>query len=50
MVGLDELESLASSVFPDREIELLLTDHQHMTLGRLGDRHRDVQECLLLVK
>lgn len=50
MVGLDDLESLASSVFPGREIELLLTDHQHMTLGRLGDRHRDVQECLLLVK
>jgi adenine-specific DNA-methyltransferase len=50
MVTIDEISELARSFFPNRKIELLLTDHQHMTLGRQYDRHRDVEECLLLVK
>lgn len=50
MVTIDKIEELASQVFSDRSIELLTTDHQHMTLGRAKDRHRDVKECLLLIR
>ncbi len=50
MITIEELEALAGTYFKDRTVEVLLTDHQHMTLGRFQDRHRDVQECLLLVK
>jgi|TARA_R100000501_G_C2627314_1_gene121236 adenine-specific DNA-methyltransferase len=50
MISIEEVQSLASDYFANRRVEVLLTDHQHMTLGRLKDRHRDVQECLLLVK
>jgi adenine-specific DNA-methyltransferase len=50
MITIDEIHELARQHFPERELELLLTNHQHMTLGRQYDRHRDVEECLLLVK
>lgn len=50
MITITDLEELAAEIFPDRTLELLLTDHKHMTLGRQKDRHRDVSECLLLVK
>lgn len=50
MISVEELHSLAKDFFPNRKIELLLTDHQHMTLGRQFDRHRNVEECLFLVK
>lgn len=50
MITIEEVEELAAAVFIDKKIEVLFTDHQHMTLGRLKDRHRDVQECLILVK
>lgn len=50
MVSIERVEELAKSVFKNRTIELLSTDHQHMTLGRQKDRHRDVKECLFLVR
>lgn len=50
MISIDEVEQLAVDAFRNRSIELLTTDHQHMTLGRQKDRHRNVKECLLLVK
>jgi adenine-specific DNA-methyltransferase len=50
MIDLDRMVEIAASVFTNNSIELLTTDHQHMTLGRTGLRHRDVKECLLLVK
>lgn len=50
MISLEELSDIANDIFKGRNIELLSTDHQHMTLGRQGIRHRDVKECLLLVK
>lgn len=50
MISLTQLADLANEIFIGRKIELLSTDHQHMTLGRQGIRHRDVKECLLLVK
>ena len=50
MITLDELEEIAAQVFKGRSLELLFTDHQHMTMGRQKDRHRNVQECLVLVR
>lgn len=50
MISVDAIQSLANEYFAGRHVEVLLTDHQHMTLGRLKDRHREVQECLLLVR
>ena len=50
MITIEEMGDLAREAFPVRKIEVLLTNHQHMTLGRQFDRHREVQECLLLVK
>lgn len=50
MISIEEVQELANEYFADRKVEVLLTDHQHMTLGRLKDRHREVKECLLLVK
>lgn len=50
MITIEEVHELARQYFPERKVELLLTNHQHMTLGRQFDRHRDVEECLFLVK
>lgn len=50
MISIDELGQLAADYFPSQSTEILLTNHQHMTLGRQNDRHRDVEECLLLVR
>lgn len=49
MIELDRMGEIASDVFGGQSIDLLTMDHQHMTLGRTGVRHRDVKECLLLV-
>jgi len=49
MIEVDEIELLAIKAFKGKKIEILTTDHQHMTLGRKNDRQRDVKECLLLV-
>lgn len=50
MISIDELGELASKEFGRRSIELVFTDYKHMTLGRQFDRHREVEECLMLVK
>lgn len=50
MITIDELGGIASKEFGGRSIELLFTDYKHMTLGRQFDRHREVEECLMLVK
>jgi adenine-specific DNA-methyltransferase len=50
MISIEEVNEIAREVFPDKKIDLLLTNHQHMTLGRQFDRHRDVEECLVLVR
>jgi len=49
MISIAEIEKMSASIFSDKKIELLTTDHQHMTLGRQNDRHRNVKECLLLI-
>jgi adenine-specific DNA-methyltransferase len=50
MISIEEIDVLAKKCFPHKKIEMILTDHRHMTLGRQFDRHRDVKECLILVK
>ncbi|PTV47630.1 restriction endonuclease [Acinetobacter oleivorans] len=50
MISLETMMEIASSIWDSSKIEILTTDHQHMTLGRQGTRYRDVKECLLLVK
>ena len=49
MITMDELEQIACSSFGSKyTLEIETTDHKHMTLGRQGDRHRAVEECLVL--
>lgn len=50
MISLDTMMEIATSVWSSSNIDILTTDHKHMTLGRQGTRYRDVKECLLLVK
>ena len=51
MITMAELEEIAALTFgANYHLELETTDHKHMTLGRQGDRHRDVEECLVLAK
>lgn len=50
MISIEEIHELAKRVFAKKKIEVLLTDHTHMTLGRKKDRSREVTECLILVK
>lgn len=49
MISINEVESIAARIFKNRKIDILKTDHKHMTLGRQKDRHRNVKECLFLV-
>ncbi|MFT5327293.1 MAG: adenine-specific DNA-methyltransferase [Planctomycetaceae bacterium] len=50
MISLEELEDLANQIFDDYEIQILLSDHRHMTMGRRQDRDREVKECLIQAK
>lgn len=50
MISLETMMDISCSVWNSSKIEILTTDHQHMTLGRQGTRYRDVKECLLLIK
>lgn len=50
MITIEEVNQLAKKVFSGKQIEILLTDHTHMTLGRREDRSREVTECLILIK
>ncbi len=48
MISLDELLRIGRETMSARKIEVLTTDHQHMTMGRREDRQRSVKEGLLL--
>lgn len=48
MISLEELLVIAEKVLPSRKIEVMTTDHEHMTMGRKEDRQRSVKEGLLL--
>lgn len=49
MISLEELYQIAKCVVPNKTIDIMTTDHQHMTMGRKEDRQRSVKESLLLV-
>lgn len=49
MISISELEDMTAQIFQKKKIELLTTDHRHMTLGRRNDMYRDVKECLILI-
>lgn len=48
MISLDELYLIGKDTLPDKKIEIMTIDHQHMTMGRREDRQRSVKESLLL--
>ena len=48
MISLEELEQLADNILDGYDLQILLSDHRHMTMGRRGDRDREVKECLIL--
>lgn len=50
MISVDALAGLLDASFKGMSINMLTMDHQHMTLGRVKDRHREVKECLFIVK
>ena len=51
MIDIDKLETLAlDGLGVNYQLELLSRDCRHMTLGRRGDRDRDVKECLVLAR
>lgn len=50
MISLDELLSIGEKILSKNEIEVLTTDHEHMTMGRKDDRQRSVKEGLILVR
>ncbi|GAA4650695.1 DNA adenine methylase [Kistimonas scapharcae] len=51
MIEIEAVEAIALDVFGAAyALDMVSTDYKHMTLGRQGDRHRDVQECLILAK
>lgn len=51
LLALDDLCDLARDTLgPNYSIRTMYLDHQHMTMGRKEDRHRDVQEALLIAK
>lgn len=45
-----ELLEIANKAFKNHIISIRDIDHQHMTMGRLNDRNRNVKELLLIVK
>lgn len=49
MISLDELYQIGKSTLPNKKLEIMSIDHQHMTMGRKEDRQRSVKESLLLV-
>ena len=51
MIDIDTVEAIAVSIFgKEYNLDMMSRDYKHMTLGRQGDRHRDVEECLILAK
>ena len=51
MIDIDALVDLAKHKFGNAyEVSVLVLDHTHMTMGRSGDRSRQVEESLILAK
>jgi len=51
LLGLDDMIDIANSELSKKyRVCTLTTDHKHMTMGRLADRNRDVEETLVLAE
>jgi adenine-specific DNA-methyltransferase len=51
LLDLPQIMEIANDTFgPQYSVEVVTTDHQHMTMGRRADRLRDVEEALLVAK
>lgn len=50
MITIKRLKELALTYFDKKQISVMSMDYSHMTMGRKGDRKRDVKEKLLLIK
>jgi adenine-specific DNA-methyltransferase len=50
MINRSELEQLAKDSMKKYDIEVLTSEHTHMTMGRRADRQRDVEEVLIIAK
>jgi Adenine-specific DNA methylase len=51
MISLDRLSAIAEREMGGRySIEIRQSDHEHSTMGRRGDRHKEVKETLIICK
>lgn len=50
MIDRSDLEQLAKDTMKKYDIEVLTSEHTHMTMGRRADRQRDVEEVLIVAK
>lgn len=50
MISIKSVRELALKYFDKKQITVMSMDYSHMTMGRKGDRKRDVKEKLLLIK
>ncbi len=50
MIDRDELLSLAKGTLTGYVVSMATSDHLHSTMGRRADRHREVEEVLILAK
>ena len=51
MIDLESLIKLANKIFNKKyEVTVRYQNYSHSTMGRLKDKSRDVQECLIIVK
>lgn len=50
MISIKDIKDLALKYFDKKQISIMSMDYSHMTMGRKGDRKRDVKEKLLLIK
>lgn len=50
MIEIDTLLTLANNCFRGYNIEIRTMEHKHSTMGRLGDKSRDVQEAIIICR
>lgn len=48
MISLEALMDIARVHYGREKLEVMTIDHQHMTMGRKDDRHRQVKEALII--
>jgi hypothetical protein len=48
MITLQQLIALAKKIFVGYKVECREIDHKHSTMGRQGDKSRNVKEAIIL--